>query len=77
MIHRLKNLGFTGIKLEIFNRGQRLGNNDIGIKGQPFILAKYFTDGKNSEYKNFWEKKEKIEREIDRFEITNKMEKTQ
>ena len=77
VIHRLKSFGFTGIREEIFTRGQRFGNDDIGLDGQPCIRAKYFTDGKNSEYKFFWEKKEKIELEIDSLNITNKMENTQ
>lgn len=77
MIHRLKSLGFTGIREEIFNKGRIFGNNTIGLNGQPCIRAKYFTDGKISEYKFFWEKKEKIELEIDNLNITNKMENTQ
>lgn len=65
VIKQLESLGFSGIREEIRIKGHWFGGNDIGVKEQPCILAKYFTVGERSEYELFWSKKEKIEIAID------------
>ena len=69
VIKQLKSFGFAGIKEEIRIKGHWFGGNDISLKEQPCILAKYFTVGERSEYELFWSKKEKIEIAIDNLPV--------
>ena len=65
----LKHLGFVEIKDEFVDKQEHVRRNGRGTERDLCIRAQYHTEAKQVEYHNFWEKKEKIELEIDRLQV--------